>query len=132
MADLVGLRMLSNFFAVFYFPFDFLSQWHQYSICFRWHLLISVKRCALSNVFYHCFWSSDSDSLTIFNLILKYRASHPAFIVPYHRYVKSISDPISTGTRFKMRFEVDDSPDRRCMNYRHPEYDMILNKCFYS
>ncbi|XP_056693271.1 auxin response factor 4 isoform X2 [Spinacia oleracea] len=51
-------------------------------------------------------------SKTMFHVYYCPRASHPAFIVPYHRYVKSISDPISTGTRFKMRFEVDDSPDR--------------------
>ncbi|CAO2812948.1 unnamed protein product [Amaranthus hypochondriacus] len=42
------------------------------------------------------------------------RASHPEFIVPYQSYIKSSMNPIYTGTRFKMRFEVDDSPERRC------------------
>lgn len=28
-------------------------------------------------------------------------------------------NPIYTGTRFKMRFEVDDSPERRCVNFKH-------------
>lgn len=50
---------------------------------------------------------------TMFHVFYSPRASHPEFIVPYQRYVKSISNPISSGTRFKMRFEVDDSPERR-------------------
>lgn len=44
---------------------------------------------------------------------LECRASHANFVIPYQKYVKSVSNPICVGTRFKMRFEVDDSPDRR-------------------
>ncbi|KAL3616426.1 ADP-ribosylation factor 4 [Castilleja foliolosa] len=41
------------------------------------------------------------------------RASHADFIFPYQKYVKGTTSQISVGTRFKMRFDIDDSPDRR-------------------
>lgn len=47
---------------------------------------------------------------------LQCRASHADFIVPYQKYVKSINSRIPIGTRFKMRFNMDDSPDRRSSN----------------
>lgn len=52
--------------------------------------------------------------------MLKCRASHADFVIPYQKYVKSIMNPICIGTRFKMRFEMDDSPERRyCKNLLH-------------
>ncbi|KAL2938261.1 Auxin response factor 4 [Bienertia sinuspersici] len=51
---------------------------------------------------------------TMFHVFYSPRASHPDFILPYQRYIKSISNQTSAGTRFKMRFEVDESPERRC------------------
>jgi len=42
-----------------------------------------------------------------------YRASHAEFVVPYQKYVKSIKNPVTIGTRFKMRIEMDESPERR-------------------
>ncbi|KAK7244417.1 hypothetical protein RIF29_39238 [Crotalaria pallida] len=44
------------------------------------------------------------------------QASQPDFIVPYKKYVKSIKNEVIIGTRFKMRFEMDESPERRCNN----------------
>ncbi|PIN01413.1 hypothetical protein CDL12_26078 [Handroanthus impetiginosus] len=41
------------------------------------------------------------------------RASHADFIVPYQKYIKCTTSPIPVGTRFKMRFDMDDSPERR-------------------
>ncbi|KAH1224970.1 Auxin response factor 4 [Glycine max] len=41
-------------------------------------------------------------------------ASQADFVVPYQKYVKSIKNPVSIGTRFKMRFEMDESQERRC------------------
>ncbi|KAL0390509.1 UNVERIFIED_CONTAM: Auxin response factor 4 [Sesamum calycinum] len=41
------------------------------------------------------------------------RASHADFIVPYQKYVKCTTSQIPVGTRFKMRFDFDDSPERR-------------------
>ncbi|KAI3461452.1 hypothetical protein Pfo_018115 [Paulownia fortunei] len=41
------------------------------------------------------------------------RASHADFIVPYQKYVKGTTSQIPVGTRFKMRFDFDDSPERR-------------------
>ncbi|XP_031122717.1 auxin response factor 4-like isoform X2 [Ipomoea triloba] len=52
-------------------------------------------------------------SKSTFNVFYSPRASHADFIVPYQKYVKSISNRIPIGTRFKMRFNMDDSPDRR-------------------
>ncbi|KAG6678455.1 hypothetical protein I3842_14G081100 [Carya illinoinensis] len=46
--------------------------------------------------------------------VLFLRASHAEFVISYQKYVKSITNPVTTGTRFKMRFEMDDSPERRC------------------
>ena len=45
--------------------------------------------------------------------LLYYRASHADFVVPYPKYVKSIKNPVTIGTRFKMKFEMDESPERR-------------------
>ncbi|XP_057480712.1 LOW QUALITY PROTEIN: auxin response factor 4 [Actinidia eriantha] len=49
-----------------------------------------------------------------FHLFYSPRASHADFVVPYQKYIKSITNQIPIGTRFKMKFDVDDSPERRC------------------
>ncbi|KAG4979782.1 hypothetical protein JHK85_033740 [Glycine max] len=49
-----------------------------------------------------------------FHVFYSPRASHADFVVPYQKYVKSIKNPVSIGTRFKMRFEMDESQERRC------------------
>ncbi|KDP44090.1 hypothetical protein JCGZ_05557 [Jatropha curcas] len=51
---------------------------------------------------------------SMFNVLYSPRASHAEFVVPCKKYMKSIMNPVCIGTRFKMRFEMDDSPDRRC------------------
>ncbi|KAK4851999.1 hypothetical protein QYF36_020177 [Acer negundo] len=51
---------------------------------------------------------------SMFHVFYSPRASHAEFVIPYQKYMKSIMSPVCIGTRFKMRFEVDDSPDRRC------------------
>jgi hypothetical protein len=43
-----------------------------------------------------------------------YRATHAEFVIPYEKYITSIRSPVCIGTRFRMRFEMDDSPERRC------------------
>ncbi|KAB1226310.1 Auxin response factor 4 [Morella rubra] len=45
---------------------------------------------------------------------VEWRASHAEFVISYQKYVKSIANPVTIGTRFKTRFEMDDSPERRC------------------
>ncbi|XP_073063101.1 auxin response factor 4-like isoform X1 [Primulina eburnea] len=50
---------------------------------------------------------------TTFNVFYSPRASHADFIVPYQKYVKCTSNQIHVGTRFKMKFDLDDSPERR-------------------
>ncbi|TKY67250.1 Auxin response factor 4 [Spatholobus suberectus] len=49
-----------------------------------------------------------------FHVFYSPRASHADFVVPYQKYAKSIKNPMSIGTRFKMRFEMDESQERRC------------------
>ncbi|XP_073066427.1 auxin response factor 4-like [Primulina eburnea] len=49
-----------------------------------------------------------------FNVFYSPRASHPDFIVPYQKYVKCTTNQIHVGTRFKMKFDLDDSPERFC------------------
>ncbi|KAK4408929.1 Auxin response factor 4 [Sesamum angolense] len=39
-------------------------------------------------------------------------ASHADFIIPYQKYLKCITSQIPVGTRFKMRIDLDDSPER--------------------
>ncbi|WRX32577.1 B3 DNA binding domain - like 10 [Theobroma cacao] len=51
---------------------------------------------------------------SMFHVFYSPRASHAEFVVPFQKYIKGITNPVCTGTRFKMRFEMDDSPDRRC------------------
>ncbi|XP_050213358.1 auxin response factor 4 isoform X2 [Mercurialis annua] len=51
---------------------------------------------------------------SMFNVLYSPRASHADFVVPWKKYMKSIMNPVCTGTRFKMRFEMEDSPERRC------------------
>lgn len=48
-----------------------------------------------------------------FSKLLNCRATHAVFVVPYQKYIKSITNAVCIGTRFKMRFEMDDSPERR-------------------
>lgn len=50
---------------------------------------------------------------SMFHVFYSPRASHAEFVIPYQKYVKSITNPISIGTRFKMRYDMDDSPERR-------------------
>lgn len=45
------------------------------------------------------------------------RATHSEFVIPYEKYITSIRNPIRIGTRFRMRFEMDDSPERRYYYY---------------
>ncbi|GAV78096.1 AUX_IAA domain-containing protein/B3 domain-containing protein/Auxin_resp domain-containing protein [Cephalotus follicularis] len=50
---------------------------------------------------------------SMFHVFYSPRASHAEFVVSYQKYMKSISSLVCSGTRFKMRFETDDSPERR-------------------
>ncbi|KAL9272059.1 Auxin response factor 4-like protein [Drosera capensis] len=73
---------------------------------------IAGNQCSYPNVL-----SLVANAVTTKNMFHVYycpRASHAEFVIPYQRYKKSITHPISTGMRFKMRFEMDDSPERRC------------------
>ncbi|XAR60463.1 hypothetical protein NMG60_11033860 [Bertholletia excelsa] len=49
-----------------------------------------------------------------FHIFYSPRASHANFVIPYKKYMKSVTNSIPVGTRFKMNFDVDDSPERRC------------------
>ncbi|KAF3455033.1 hypothetical protein FNV43_RR05481 [Rhamnella rubrinervis] len=51
---------------------------------------------------------------SMFHVFYSPRASHAEFVIPYQKYVKSITNPVTIGARFKMRFEMEDSPERRC------------------
>lgn len=51
---------------------------------------------------------------SMFHVFYSPRASHAEFVIPYKKFIKSITNPILIGTRFKMRFDMDDSAERRC------------------
>ncbi|XP_024985067.1 auxin response factor 4 [Cynara cardunculus var. scolymus] len=50
---------------------------------------------------------------TIFHVFYSPRSNRADFIVPYVKYINCISNMITIGTRFKMRFSMDESPERR-------------------
>ncbi|KAJ1687475.1 hypothetical protein LUZ63_018865 [Rhynchospora breviuscula] len=52
---------------------------------------------------------------SVFHISYNPRDSHSAFIVPYWKFVKSFSHPITVGMRFKMRCESEDASEQRCM-----------------
>ncbi|CAN8252646.1 unnamed protein product [Cochlearia groenlandica] len=51
---------------------------------------------------------------TMFHVFYSPRATHAEFVIPYEKYITSIRNPVCISTRFRMRFEMDDSPERRC------------------
>ncbi|XP_065878710.1 auxin response factor 3-like isoform X2 [Euphorbia lathyris] len=52
---------------------------------------------------------------SVFNIYYNPRASSSEFIVPFHKFVKSLDHSFSVGMRFKMRFETEDAAERRYM-----------------
>lgn len=50
---------------------------------------------------------------TIFTVYYKPRTSPSEFIIPYDKYMEAVSSSLSVGMRFKMRFEGEESPERR-------------------
>ncbi|XP_038999001.1 auxin response factor 4-like isoform X2 [Hibiscus syriacus] len=50
---------------------------------------------------------------SMFHVFYSPRATHAEFVVPFKKYIKSITNSVCIGTRFKMSFEMDDSPERR-------------------
>ncbi|XP_073141990.1 auxin response factor 4 isoform X2 [Henckelia pumila] len=63
------------------------------------NVLSSVANALSSNTTFHVFYSP--------------RASHADFIIPHEKYVKCTRGQIPIGMRFKMKFDLDDSPERR-------------------
>ncbi|KAI8000737.1 Auxin response factor 3 [Camellia lanceoleosa] len=49
----------------------------------------------------------------VFNVRYNPRASLSEFIIPFHKFSKSLSHSSSVGMRFKMRFETEDATERR-------------------
>lgn len=72
--------------------------------------------------------------------MLNCRSSHAEFIIPYQKYIKSMAKFIQIGTRFRMRLDADDAPERRCKltnsfsPYFIRHYNMIVfsHLCRYS
>uniref|UniRef100_A0A0D3GAT4 Auxin response factor n=1 Tax=Oryza barthii TaxID=65489 RepID=A0A0D3GAT4_9ORYZ len=50
---------------------------------------------------------------SVFNIYYNPRLSQSEFIVPYWKFMKSLSQPFSVGLRFKMRYESEDATERR-------------------
>ncbi|KAL3617073.1 Arf GTPase arf3 [Castilleja foliolosa] len=51
---------------------------------------------------------------SVFDICYNPRARSSEIIVPYHKFSKSLTQPFSCGMRFKIRFETEDSSERRC------------------
>ncbi|EEF39798.1 Auxin response factor, putative [Ricinus communis] len=52
---------------------------------------------------------------SLFNICYNPRASSSEFIIPLHKFLKSLDYSFSVGMRFKMRFETEDAAERRYM-----------------
>ncbi|KAI7730841.1 hypothetical protein M8C21_002062 [Ambrosia artemisiifolia] len=50
---------------------------------------------------------------TTFDVFYSPRSNRADFVVPYVKYMNCISNMITIGTRFKMKFSMDESPERR-------------------
>ncbi|KAI3822859.1 hypothetical protein L1987_10458 [Smallanthus sonchifolius] len=50
---------------------------------------------------------------TTFDVFYSPRSNRADFVVPYVKYMNCISNLITIGTRFKMKFSMDESPERR-------------------
>ncbi|XP_076910462.1 auxin response factor 4-like [Bidens hawaiensis] len=50
---------------------------------------------------------------TTFDVFYSPRSNRADFVVPYAKYMNCISNMITIGTRFKMKFSMDESPERR-------------------
>ncbi|KAF5175142.1 Auxin response factor [Thalictrum thalictroides] len=51
---------------------------------------------------------------SMFHIFYSPRASPAEFVIPYQKFAKSITHSLSIGIRFKMRFEKEDTAERRC------------------
>ncbi|XP_073271221.1 auxin response factor 4-like isoform X2 [Primulina huaijiensis] len=63
------------------------------------NVLSSVANALSSNITFHVFYTP--------------RASHADFVIPHEKYVKCTRGQIPIGMRFEMKFDLDDSPERR-------------------
>ncbi|XP_068636397.1 auxin response factor 4-like [Aristolochia californica] len=72
-----------------------LASYHDMNL----NVLSSAANAISTNSNFHVFYSP--------------RASPAEFVIPYRKYINSISHPISVGMRFKMRFEMEDAVERR-------------------
>ncbi|EFH62586.1 predicted protein, partial [Arabidopsis lyrata subsp. lyrata] len=79
----------------------------------RWHL-ITIGWSILTIV--------SQKNLTSCDVVL-FLATHAEFVIPYEKYITSIRNPICIGTRFIMRFEMNDSPER-CAGVVAGVYDL--------
>lgn len=52
-------------------------------------------------------------SRNVFNICYNPRGSSSDFIVPYHKFSKTLAHPFSAGMRFKMRVETEDAAEQR-------------------
>ncbi|KAD0702495.1 hypothetical protein E3N88_43840 [Mikania micrantha] len=50
---------------------------------------------------------------TTFDVFYSPRSNRADFVFPYAKYMNCISNMITIGTRFKLRFSIDESPERR-------------------
>ncbi|GMI92310.1 auxin response factor 4 [Hibiscus trionum] len=73
---------------------------------------IIAEQSSYTNVLYRV--TNAISTKSMFHVYYSPRASHAEFVIPFQKYVKSIINPVFTGTRFRMRFEMDDLPERRC------------------
>eukprot|EP01018_Ginkgo_biloba_P000702 Gb_15247 [translate_table: standard] len=50
---------------------------------------------------------------SMFHIFYNPRTSPAEFVIPYRKYVKSVNQTLSTGMRFKLKYETEDAAERR-------------------
>ena len=55
------------------------------------------------------------------------RASPSEFVIPYYKYLKAQSTPLTVGSRFKMKFESEESSERRCIIFLSFSFTFVLS-----
>lgn len=89
-------------------------------ILFLNHLILLNGPCYLSShrnntkiqSYRSSFIAHDSNGFCIIAFLC--RATSSQFVLPFHKFLKSINHSFSVGMRFRLSFETEDAADRRC------------------
>lgn len=83
------------------------------------HLIVTKCKVERANTLFNKMRGVEFLCCTPFNFLLYHhnlfncRSSSSDYIIPFGKFSKSLGSPLSIGMRFKMRYESEDSAERR-------------------